>query len=734
MKLKKKVLTSTLAAGLVISSISGLPLSSKGVFDKLGVSVAHADGLPASANYLKLRMVKVYDAMSADDKAIVQAASTQVQGLKNAYPSFDAANLNLIAPVWTEIAGKIGTDAALYPAVTQENVLYLFLHLALNYDTQLTFWESARTNPILRPVADQLLKLGGIDDGIDGVGFEDVEHLAKGLEKSVKDTLNGEYDPLKLLSKRTQLKEAVKQYLSTSTGVLETALRNSGVTSNAALAVLNNFEGRFDKLIDAEVAIASAYLKVLSDENPTGGNPPGGNPNPGSGPSTPSDGGTTTPVETPATVEEALKVIEAAKEKLDDATEAEKAKLIAEAVKTAQEAIDKLATVDLSKSVKVEGDVAKLEIDAAALKKQLEDIAAQVKKLNDQLKELDSSVSPLVVELKLDLGKNEAATTEVPLLKELLDAAKDNGVDAVVVKVNGVELAISPELFAADTTLTVGKVDKSSVNVATYGSFASDVYSFEFTSGGQAVTNFSTPVEVRIPVTAKNVDTELLTIAKIVDGSLQFVGGMYNAGTGSINGLRSSFSTYTVVENKVSFNDVASVKDWAGRQIDVVAAKGIVEGRADQEFVPNEKVTRAEFTKMIVKALGIEDVNASESFTDVDNLDWHKAAVATAVKYGIVNGRTDDKFEPNATITRAEMATIASRALTIAKDYAAVSDVDAALKAFIDAAAINESLKAGVALAAKEGIVIGEAGGQFNPNSDSTRAQAAVVIYRLLNK
>jgi hypothetical protein len=239
---------------------------------------------------------------------------------------------------------------------------------------------------------------------------------------------------------------------------------------------------------------------------------------------------------------------------------------------------------------------------------------------------------------------------------------------------------------------------------------------------------------VRIPVTAKNVDAELLTIAKIVDGKLQYVGGMYNAGTGSIDGLRSSFSTYTVVENKVSFNDVASVKDWAGRQIDVVAAKGIVEGRADNEFVPNEKVTRAEFTKMIIKGLGLEDVNATESFTDVDNQDWYKAAVATAVKYGIVNGRTDDKFEPNATITRAEMATIASRALTIAKDYAAVSDVDAALKAFIDAAAINESLKAGVALAAKEGIVIGEAGGQFNPNSDSTRAQAAVVIYRLLNK
>src|SRR5690606_32502953 len=132
-------------------------------------------------------------------------------------------------------------------------------------------------------------------------------------------------------------------------------------------------------------------------------------------------------------------------------------------------------------------------------------------------------------------------------------------------------------------------------------------------------------------------------------------------------------------------------------------------------------------------AFDLGDATAKENFTDVNASDWFASYVAAAAKAGIINGRSDSEFAPNEAVTRAEMATMAARALKLAKGYRD-ADITVSLKAFNDSGDINESLKAGVALAANKGIIIGEAEGQFNPNGNSTRAQAAVVLYRLINK
>lgn len=298
---------------------------------------------------------------------------------------------------------------------------------------------------------------------------------------------------------------------------------------------------------------------------------------------------------------------------------------------------------------------------------------------------------------------------------------------------NGLSLVVSPAEFGADTTLKVTNQDTSVATSVTQLPVASGVYEFEFASGGSKVTSFNKPVEVTIPVpNSDKFDTELLSLAKIVDGKLEFYGGSY--ANGAFKGVRNSFSTYTVVENQVSFEDTASVKAWAGRQIQVAAAKGILEGRAENAFDPNGFVTRAEFAKMIVKTFALENGNATENFDDVNDTDWYKVYVASAVKNGIVNGKEAGKFDPNGKITRAEMAVMSSRALSLKGVSITPTKVDEALKGFTDSNEINSSLKNGVALAASEGIIIGEEGNVFNPNANSTRAQAAVVIYRLLNK
>lgn len=415
------------------------------------------------------------------------------------------------------------------------------------------------------------------------------------------------------------------------------------------------------------------------------------------------------------------------------ASEEKKQEIFKAAQAKVHDAIAKLSTLDLATAVTVENGVAKPKLDVAGLVSKVKDIAAQAKALNDKLKALNPNAKTEKVTLTLNFGAISAKTIEIPFPNDLLEAALLGGIDKVAVGFNGLTLGVNPSEFSIDTTLKVTNQDATVATSVTKLAVASGVYDFEFTSGGSKVGSFNTPVEVSIPVpNGKQFDTELLSLAKIVDGKLEFYGGKFTNGV--LNGVRNSFSTYTVIENNVSFSDTASVKAWAGRQIQVAAAKGILDGRADLVFEPNGFVTRAEFAKLIVKTFNLENASATESFDDVNDSDWYKVYVASAVKNGIVNGKEAGKFDPNGQITRAEMAVMSARALSLKGVTLSPAKVDEVLKGFKDVGTINTSLKDGVALAASQGIVVGEEGSALNPNANSTRAQAAVVIYRLLNK
>ncbi len=145
------------------------------------------------------------------------------------------------------------------------------------------------------------------------------------------------------------------------------------------------------------------------------------------------------------------------------------------------------------------------------------------KKANELLKGSVPDAKPVKVIATLDLGTVNAKTSEIPISKDLLNKAKENGIDALAIQVNGVSLTVDVDQLASDTTLTVTKQDKSVASSVTNKTVASDVFEFDFTSGGQKINNFSKPVEVRLPVTNANlVDTELLVLTKIDKGSLIF--------------------------------------------------------------------------------------------------------------------------------------------------------------------------------------------------------------------
>ncbi|WP_231638754.1 family 10 glycosylhydrolase [Paenibacillus sp. JCM 10914] len=178
------------------------------------------------------------------------------------------------------------------------------------------------------------------------------------------------------------------------------------------------------------------------------------------------------------------------------------------------------------------------------------------------------------------------------------------------------------------------------------------------------------------------------------------------------------------------FNDLANVS-WASEAIEKLASIGVVEGTGTGLFQPQKSVTRAEFLAMLVRAFHLSGV-ADLEFVDVNESDWHYVVIAAAVEAGLAQGVGGGKFEPNRPITREEMAIMSASALRLLTGIR-VENENAALAKFKDSIRIASYAREAVALLAEQGVIQGTGGDLFTPKGTATRAQAAVIIFNLLN-
>ncbi|WP_235960714.1 S-layer homology domain-containing protein [Paenibacillus silvestris] len=261
------------------------------------------------------------------------------------------------------------------------------------------------------------------------------------------------------------------------------------------------------------------------------------------------------------------------------------------------------------------------------------------------------------------------------------------------------------------------------------GSAVYDIKLYVTTKAGQtlSLTSFEQPIQIRFKLDPA-VNPKLSSVYYISDlGGLERVGGTY--ANGELTSDVSHFSTYTVLEVSKSFADVPQTH-WAANVIRELASKLVISGTSESTFEPESKVTRAQFTALIARALKLKTASVSTSFQDVKPTDWFASEVAAAVQAGIVNGREIDKFDPNAQVSREEMTTILMRSYRLLHG---ITDSTAA-PSFSDEAAIGEWALADVKAAAALGLVQGRSEGQFEPQGVATRAEAAQVLYRLLSK
>lgn len=212
-------------------------------------------------------------------------------------------------------------------------------------------------------------------------------------------------------------------------------------------------------------------------------------------------------------------------------------------------------------------------------------------------------------------------------------------------------------------------------------------------------------------------------------------GAIYSSNTGAVASEVTSAADRVsrLQEEALASNDLFTdipQAAWAREEINGLAKAGVINGKTDTLFAPNDTVTRAEFAKMLMGTLGLaSNAYTTSSFRDVPTDAWYFAAVESAYNLGIINGVSAGTFAPNALITRQDMAVMVARAAEIAGKT--ISET-AEAKAFADEGSIADYAKASVDTLVKGGVINGMSDTEFAPLANATRAQAAKILYRFL--
>ncbi|WP_379161439.1 GH32 C-terminal domain-containing protein [Paenibacillus sp. sgz5001063] len=238
---------------------------------------------------------------------------------------------------------------------------------------------------------------------------------------------------------------------------------------------------------------------------------------------------------------------------------------------------------------------------------------------------------------------------------------------------------------------------------------------------------FTKPVTIKWN-TNKTSNPDLTGIYNIADdGNLEYMGGTFSNGKWTVN--VNHFSTFAVLTYDRAFEDVNALY-WAHDVIKRMAAKQIVLGVSETAFAPKQNVSRAEFASLITRALGIK-TSQSVAFKDVDPTKGYDSSIAATFEAGIVTGRSINTFAPEESISREEMAAMVYKAYLFHTGQKAIPN---RVSSFKDADTISGWAVDAVAAAQELGLTNGRGNQLFMPHDKVNRAESAQVIALLLDK
>ena len=177
-------------------------------------------------------------------------------------------------------------------------------------------------------------------------------------------------------------------------------------------------------------------------------------------------------------------------------------------------------------------------------------------------------------------------------------------------------------------------------------------------------------------------------------------------------------------KEEIAFEDIKG--HWAEKEIKSLAEKKIVSGVNEKEFKPDGKLTRAEMGKLLANIIA-DGKEYSSDFADVDKSAWYYGAVSCVSNEGIMRG-DGENFRPNDFITREEAAVCIVNLLNKKGISQEGEKTD-----FADFESISAWARESVKNACGLGIISGYPNNEFKPKNLITRAEAAVLIGRMIN-
>jgi len=254
-------------------------------------------------------------------------------------------------------------------------------------------------------------------------------------------------------------------------------------------------------------------------------------------------------------------------------------------------------------------------------------------------------------------------------------------------------------------------------------STSTTLYAYEASLGDDQVlmTNWSIPT---------NADSELVGLYFYNEETKkwEYVREAERTATGLSVNLEKS-GKYALMQYNAQFIDTNTLYNEAKRAIEVLAARHIVEGVSDESFAPDKTLTRAEWTAMLVRAFGwTKDAGAADlMFTDVPSNAWYKEALEIAYSRGLITGYQDDTFRANQAISRAELAVLIARIANNNTELQSSSQ-------FADADQVPAFAASAVQYLKDSGLVKGYNDETFRPLQSSSRAEAAILLVRILQQ
>lgn len=185
-------------------------------------------------------------------------------------------------------------------------------------------------------------------------------------------------------------------------------------------------------------------------------------------------------------------------------------------------------------------------------------------------------------------------------------------------------------------------------------------------------------------------------------------------------------------DQKTAYADVAGT--WSEAYVDRVTELGLMDGKTDTAFAPNENITRADLVLALYRLAGSPDLpnDARNPFTDVAEDAVWRDAVVWASDNSIVGGKTAGTFVPDGDATRQEIAKILNLFAAQAVGRTELTSREDVLSGYPDAAGVSAWAKGYMNWAVASGFITGSEG-KLDPKGTATRAQMAAILCRYMD-